>query len=352
MAQSEFWVVALDRRSDGARTINLALENAGYPSPRYFADPALALAEFDGFRPAFIIVRLNSPSLAELAFVRSIRSVVGPGVFLPVLAIGDVTVETVAELAVDAGISDFLAEPLTPYQILSYVGSLIRTSARARYVRRLLRDTIKAVGAEPGPAHYESIARLGQAGEHSDDGADEHAARVGRLSGDIAHELGLPPAEAQLIGLAAPLHDLGKAFVAHRVLSKEGEFVPFERKLMQQHVSAGTELLKGESSSLARAAEIIVRSHHERWDGKGYPAGLSGMRIPLSGRIVAVAEAFEAMTHLRPYKAGVSVGDALAEIREQRDRQFDPNVVHALLRIQDRLLCLASHLFEGRAAGL
>lgn len=351
MVQPEFWIVGLDGPSDTAETINLALGSAGYPAPRYFADPAQVLTHIVGSRPAMIIVNLNPPDLAELTFVRRLRGALPAGTFLPVLALADGGDQANAELAVDAGVNDFLPGPLGSHQVLLHIGSLLKTSARVRYVRHLLAETIEAVGSEPAPSHFDRIARLGQAAEQSDDETGGHAARVGRLSADIAYGLGLAPEETLLIGLAAPLHDLGKAFVAHRVLAKKGEFVPFERRLMREHVAAGVALLREISCDVMRMAEVIARTHHERWDGEGYPAGLLGQGIPLPGRIVAVAEAFEAMSHLRPYKVGLSVTDALAEIKQERGRQFDPGVVDAFLQMQDRLLCLASHLLEGRASG-
>jgi putative two-component system response regulator len=352
MTQSEFWIAALDQESESARTISRALERAGYPEPCYFADPAEALTRIKTFRPALVIVNLDVPDLAKLIFIRRLRNILPPGVFLPILAIGEVSNPKIAERAVDAGANDFLAKPHSSQHILLYVESLLRTSDRVKYVRHLLDDVLETMESEPRPSDSETIAHLGQVAEFSDDETGEHAIRVGRLSGDLAHELGLAPEEVQLVELAAPLHDLGKVFIAERILSKKGYFVTFERKLMQQHALAGAELLKGSSSGVVRTAEIIARSHHERWDGDGYPARLADARIPLAGRIVAVTEAFEAMTHLRPHRSAVSMGDALAEIKRERGRQFDPEVADALLRMEDRLLCLAGYLLEGWASRL
>jgi putative two-component system response regulator len=349
MSQSEFWVAALDRESESARIISRTLEQAGYPEPVYFADPAGILARIETFIPTLVIVNLD---IADLVFIRGLRNVLPPDLFLPILALGQVSSPKIAERAVDAGASDFLAKPLSAHRVRQYVGSLLKTSARVRSVRPLVDELLKAIEPDSGSSNLELIAGLGQLAEMSDDETGEHAIRVGRLSGDLAHELGVAPDEVQLIELAAPLHDLGKVFVAERILCKRGYFVKFERKLMQQHVLGGIELLGGSSSGVTKTAEVIARTHHERWDGDGYPARLAGACIPLAGRIVAVAEAFEAMTHLRPHRNAASVGDALAEIRRERGRQFDPDVVDAFLGMEDRVLCIASHLLEGWASRL
>ncbi|HEX8550747.1 MAG TPA: HD-GYP domain-containing protein, partial [Abditibacteriaceae bacterium] len=139
------------------------------------------------------------------------------------------------------------------------------------------------------------------------------------------------PHEIQLLHFAAPLHDVGKIGIPDSILLKPGRFTDVERKIMQRHAKIGAALLAGGHSDIIRMAERIALHHHERWDGMGYPRGLKGDEIPMEGRILAVVDVFDALTHERPYKQAWSVEEALAEIEIQKGRQFDPLVVEAFL---------------------
>ncbi|HLA82272.1 MAG TPA: HD domain-containing phosphohydrolase, partial [Thermoleophilia bacterium] len=154
-----------------------------------------------------------------------------------------------------------------------------------------------------------------------------------RLSALLAQELHLAPQEVELIMQAAPLHDVGKVAIQDGVLLKKGRFSPKDREVMREHARRGAQLLGGGRSALMKLAEQIAVAHHERWDGHGYPEGLKGEEIPRPARIVAVADAFDALTHLRPYKEAWTVQEAMAEMELERGAQFDPQVVDALQRI-------------------
>ena len=152
---------------------------------------------------------------------------------------------------------------------------------------------------------------------------------------------------------AAPLHDVGKVAIQDEVLLKKGTFSAKEREVMQKHATLGARLLSGGRSELMKMAQVISACHHERWDGLGYPQGLRGEQIPLPARIVAVADAFDALTHARPYKEAWSVEQAMAEIELERGIQFDPQVVDALERVLPPLReKLAGREFEQDPLGL
>ncbi len=159
-----------------------------------------------------------------------------------------------------------------------------------------------------------------------------HMQRVGSIAGRIAQAMGLPAQQVMLLEQAAPLHDVGKIGVSDTILLKPGRLTEEEFALMKQHTHIGAQILSGSSSSLLQMAEEIALYHHERWDGNGY-MGLQGEAIPLSGRIVSVADVFDALTHDRPYKKAWSVSAALAEIEKQSGHQFDAQVVAAFLTL-------------------
>ncbi|WP_337868822.1 HD domain-containing phosphohydrolase [Meiothermus sp.] len=182
-------------------------------------------------------------------------------------------------------------------------------------------------------AQLEIVSRLALAAEFRDDATGEHTYRVGRNAAMIAKELGWPQHEVETLRLAARLHDVGKIGIPDTILLKRDRLTVGEYALMKDHTRIGARILSGGRSKILRLAEEIALSHHEHFDGSGYPRGLVGENIPMSGRIVAVADVLDALTHERPYKRAWSVAEALAEIKRQSGRQFDPKVVEACLAV-------------------
>ena len=192
-------------------------------------------------------------------------------------------------------------------------------------------EMVRRRTAELEAAQIEIVTRLGMAAEYRDDQTGQHTRRVGELSAHLARALGLSPATVDLVRWAARLHDIGKIGVPDSVLLKEGRYSPEEYARMKTHVQIGATVLEGSTSPLLKMAEEIARTHHERWDGQGYPAGLSGEGIPISGRIVSVADVFDALTTARLYKPAWSVEAALLEMQTQAGTQFDPQIVACLV---------------------
>jgi putative two-component system response regulator len=162
-----------------------------------------------------------------------------------------------------------------------------------------------------------------------DKSVEEHTARVARTSALLAERLNLPAADIALLRHAAPLHDIGKLAVSDAILQKPGALTAAEIRQMRRHVLSGAAMLSDGVSDVIQLAREIALTHHEWWDGTGYPSGLAGTAIPICGRIVALADVFDALTHERPYKRAWPVDQAVAEIRRLRGLQFDPAVVDA-----------------------
>jgi putative two-component system response regulator len=212
-----------------------------------------------------------------------------------------------------------------------------------------LRDISERLEAQENlqAAQHEALQRLAIAAEYRDDETGQHTRRVGDLSARLAAELGLAAEEVELLRRAAPLHDVGKIGIPDTILLKPGRLTPDEFDQVKTHTVIGAKMLAGGGFPLLETAECIARSHHERWDGTGYPAGLAGGDIPLAGRIVAIADVFDALTHNRPYKSAWSKEEGLAEIEAQRGRQFDPELVDAF-----RMLFPASRMTAGDGASV
>jgi putative two-component system response regulator len=179
----------------------------------------------------------------------------------------------------------------------------------------------------------EIVERLGQAVESRDEETGDHIARIAALTHRLALAAGMQPDQAELVARASAMHDVGKIAIPDHILRKPGPLDPEERAIMETHTLVGAKLLAGSRSPLMRLAEEIARTHHERWDGCGYPAGLAGEDIPLAGRICAVCDVFDALTSDRPYKRAWTAEAALEEIAAQSGRQFDPQLVRLFLEM-------------------
>jgi PAS domain S-box-containing protein len=218
----------------------------------------------------------------------------------------------------------------TSYAVAREVGERVRAEERLQDAVQERTRALQAQTAALEETRLEMLRRLALAGEYRDEDTHQHTERVGRIAGLLAELLGCERGFVELIRLAAPLHDLGKLAVSDAILLKPGPLSAVEWEQIRRHPIDGARILDGSNSDVLKLAEEIARTHHERWDGTGYPAGLAGEQIPLSGRIVALADTLDALTHPRPYRDAWPADRALAEILSQRGRQFDPAVVDAL----------------------
>lgn len=254
----------------------------------------------------------------------------------PILALtADISTE-MKERALSSGASDFLTKPFEATEVRLRVHNLLRARSFQLQLERqneLLDQRMRERTYDLEHARKETLERLALAGEYRDDETHEHAQRVGRTAALLALELGRPRDEVQLIRRSAPLHDIGKLGISDAILLKPGRLTADEFKVMQGHTSIGARILGGSRSAVLQMGELIARTHHECWDGAGYPARLAAEAIPLPARLVALADVFDALTHDRPYKAAWPLEEAVAEIRRGAGSEFDP----ALMRPFDRL---------------
>jgi PAS domain S-box-containing protein len=210
----------------------------------------------------------------------------------------------------------------------------------AKCLEKLVAERTRELDA----ARAETLRQLAIAAEYRDDETYQHTERVGHVAAKLALELGLPAGQVTLLRQAAPLHDVGKLAIPDCILLKAGKLTPEEFEVMKTHAALGSRLLSSGSSPVLQMAAVIAATHHERWDGGGYPNRLPGETIPLVGRIVAVADVFDALTHDRPYKRAWPVEDAIAEIGRGAGGQFDPRVVTAFLALRDTLASVLDDL--------
>src|SRR5579875_3082670 len=320
--------------ADAPRRVELRalLNEAGYARVAESADPRAAVS-IHGETPDLALVDLDTTLPADVEPLLAQRQVPVIGVTSDASAAG-------RRRAASAGVTDFVVRPIEPTELRMRVDSAL---ANAR-LRRLLSDrggsAVEAGREDSAQAGTvrESLSLLAAVADFHDDDSDLHAHRVGLLSGAIARALALPEDFAAMLTQAAPLHDIGKVGISRRILLKPGKLTPPEWIHMMQHVDIGGQILASAHSSVLHLAGEIARTHHERWDGSGYTAGLAGEQIPISGRIVAVADVWDTLTHDRPYRSAWEADRALTEIRSQAGAQFDPAVVEAFCRLDLRAL--------------
>lgn len=278
-----------------------------------------------------VLVDHIMPDMDGVQFTSALRS--RPSYRLvPIIMVTSDSKQSTRVDAIRAGATDFVNKPFDQTELQARVANLL--TLRAAQVELADRANWLSREIELATAHLltreeEIIWRLARAIEYRDGDTGEHVSRVARISQLIAAGIGLSPTRCRTIYLAAPLHDIGKIGIPDAILGKPGKLTPEEFALMRNHVTIGARILENGSSDLIRTAELIAQSHHERWDGTGYPDRLSGTDIPVEARVVAIADVFDALCSERPYKAAWPIDKARAEILACSGTHFDPACVAA-----------------------
>jgi putative two-component system response regulator len=298
-----------------------------------FISPEAALARATEVQFDLVLVDNIMPEMDGMVVTDRLRAMPGYQLVPIIMITSDVDASTRLN-AIGAGATDFINKPFDPVELQARARNLLALrQAQTQLAERadwLVVEVEKATSALVA-REEEVIWRLARAIEYRDGDTGGHVSRVAMISRIIAEGIGLSPDACRLIYLAAPLHDIGKIGIADAILGKPGKLSPEEFMTMQRHVTIGAKVLEAGTSSLVRMAERIARSHHERWDGTGYPSRLAGEDIPVEARIVAVADVFDALTSVRPYKAAWPIEDAYDEVLRSSGTHFDPACVAAFV---------------------
>lgn len=329
-------LLVVDDEAANVEVLIRTLTRAGFTRVESTTDSREVASLYIQHRPDLILLDLHMPHLDGLDVMDQLNEIAEAS-YLPILILsGDLTPEARRE-ALSRGAKDFVNKPFQADELLLRIKTLLET--RILYIQiqsqnQLLEAKVRERTRELVEAQIEIIERLAIAAEFRDDNTGQHTQRVGQMSALLARQLGLPDSQVSLIARGAPLHDVGKIGVPDTILLKMGKLTTEEFEVVKTHTAIGARILSGGKFPLLRLAEEIAFTHHERWDGNGY-AGIRGADIALAGRIVAVADVFDALTQQRPYKPAWPVADAIGEIDRQRGKQFDPDVVDAFLRVID-----------------
>lgn len=319
-----------------------------------FADPRAALAWAQQNVPDLVIVDYMMPELDGLEFIRLLRQTPGRSL-VPVLMITANDQKQVRYQALDLGANDFLTKPVDKVEFLARAKNMLNLNQARKQLSdhaAWLADEVRKATREIVERERETVFRLSKAAEYRDPETGAHILRMAHFSQLIAVELGLSIDDQQLLLEAAPMHDIGKVGIADRILLKPGRLTPEEFEVMKQHAMFGFELLDGSSSRVLQTGADIARGHHEKFDGSGYPDGLSGEAIPIFSRIVAVADVFDALTSARPYKQAWELDAAVEFLKNGAGSHFDPACVDAFLRSWDGVVEIRARYQEELITGL
>lgn len=304
-----------------------------------FSDPFEGLEWCLGNEPDLIIVDYMMPGLDGLGFIRRVRSQHDRD-DVPILMVTANSERSTRYEALQCGANDFLNKPIDAHEFEPRVRNMLMLRQAHLDTRRRaerLQEEVRKATAEIQAREQETITRLARAAEFRDPETGAHILRMAHFSALIARTLGLADERVQAILLAAPMHDVGKLGIPDHILLKPGPLSFDEREIMKRHPAIGYEILKDSASAVVQLGATIALTHHEKLDGSGYPRGLSGDDIPLEGRIVAVADVFDAITSPRPYKKAWPFEEAVDFIAQGMGRHFDPACASALLKQLDQI---------------
>ena len=354
MQTSDARVLVLGEREDADR-LGAALRRAGFEDLHVSDDlsaPAALCKEVD---PAVVLIDLTGPSFSGLEAVRDLAPSEDHAPAVVVVA-GPADVKARSE-SLALGAADFIAKPLDEEEVRVRVGNLVARGVLARQVaqqERLAQEEIRRrtselweslMGLEEArknllSAQEETLFRLSLAAEYRDDETSGHVERMSRYCALLAEGTGADSETAETLRLASRLHDIGKIGVSDLILMKEGILTPTERRMMEEHVPIGVRLLEGSDSPVVQVAAVVAASHHEKYDGTGYPRGLAGEAIPIEGRIAAIADVFDALTHSRPHRRAFPLGNVLDMMRKESGKHFDPTLLDLFLDRMNTVLTI------------
>ncbi|MFO7773559.1 MAG: response regulator [Dehalococcoidia bacterium] len=296
---------------------------------------------------SLVLLDIKMPGRSGVELLPEIKASFPDTAVIMATAISDTNI---AVQCMKHGAYDYIAKPFSLDDVLLSVGRALekrRLELENRAYQQHLEEMVAERTAELRQAlgkiklaSLDTIYRLARAAEYRDADTGAHIQRIGRYSAAIAREMGSGENEVEHVLYAAPMHDVGKIAIPDRILLKPGSLDADDWEIMKKHTIIGAEILQGSDAEFIRLAEVIALTHHETWDGSGYPRGLRATEIPLAGRIVAIADVFDALTSLRPYKGPFSVKESLDIVREGRGNHFDPDVVDAFFAIQDEILSI------------
>jgi putative two-component system response regulator len=334
-------LLVVDDEPFNVRLLERLLNGWGFADVVGTCDSSEVAAIYEEARPDLMLLDLQMPEPNGFRLMEMLAGEIHGVTRLPVLVLTADITPAAKKMALAAGARDFLTKPFDATEVQLRIQNLLETrrlQLELQGQNATLEERIRVRTHDLDQARLETLEHLALAAEYRDDNTHEHAQRVGRTVALLAAALGQPSGDVELVRRAAPLHDIGKIGLPDAVLLKPARLGPDEYDVMKTHATIGHQILSSSGSRVLRLSAEIALTHHEQWNGRGYPEGLAGEEIPISGRMTALADVFDALTHRRPYKDAWPLDATLAEIRLGAGRHFDPAVVDAFAELDPELL--------------
>lgn len=341
-------IFIVDDEPANLKLLDKMLASQGYQQRVLIQDPRDVLHNYQQQRPDLILLDINMPHLDGYQVMAQLVELNDP-LLPPIVILTAQHTKDYLLRALAGGARDFVSKPFDRNELLMRVRNLLDAQLAHRVLhsqKDLLEEMVHQRTEELHATRLQVVQRLGMAAEYRDEETGFHILRMSHICALLAREIGWNDEQCDLILNASPMHDIGKIGIPDTILLKPGKFEPHEWEIMKTHAVIGAKLLEGDDSTLMVMAREIALTHHEKWDGSGYPYGLIGEAIPLSGRIAALADVFDALTSTRPYKKAWSVEAAVDLIKESSGSHFDPALVEVFLRKLPDILAISARYAE------
>lgn len=340
-------ILVVDDQPANVTLIEKMLDIDGYINVISTTDPTQVEGLYLEQNSDLVLLDLNMPVMDGYQVLSKIREV-DPD-YPPIIVLTAQSDRESRIKALDLGARDFLAKPFDRIELMTRIRNMLEVRIMTTVTKnqnKILDGMVKERTKELNDTRLEVIHRLGRAAEYRDDMTGFHIIRMSRYSQLLGLAVGMDETEAETLLNASPMHDIGKIGIPDYVLLKPGKLDPDEWKIMKTHVDIGVEILAGSDSVLMNMAAEVAQNHHEKWDGSGYPCGLVGEEIPITGRVVAVADVFDALTTERPYKKAWPIEEAVEFLREQKGKHFEPKLVELFIEILPDILNIREQYSE------
>lgn len=332
-------ILVVDDQPVNVKLLEKVLSAAGYTNVVSTTDSREAASLFQQSPTDLVLLDLNMPHKDGFEVLNEIREMekdYPPVIVLTALKDVDSRVQ-----ALENGARDFISKPFDRVELLSRIHNMLEVRLLHMAVKNqntLLEEMVRERTRELEETRMEIIRRLGRAAEYRDNETGLHIIRMSKFSQILGQAAGMGEQEAEMLLNASPMHDIGKIGIPDSILLKPGKLDAGEWETMKTHSTMGAKILSGHHSELMEMARVIALTHHEKWDGSGYPKGLSGEKIPLVGRIVALADVFDALTSERPYKKAWPVEEAISFIKDNSGKHFDPELTELFIANLDKII--------------
>lgn len=344
-------IFLIDDEVPNLKLLDKMLSSEGYQQPILLQDPRTVIKAYRATPPDLILLDLNMPYLDGYAVMEQLQALDDP-MLPPVIILTAQHSRDHLLRALAAGARDFVTKPFDRNELLMRVRNMLDAHLAHRLLQdqySVLEDLVLQRTEELQRTRLQVLHRLGSAIEYRHKETGNHILRVSHMCVLLAQKLGWNDMQCDLIRNASPLYDVGKIGIPDAVLEKLEPLDTHEWKTIQSHTVIGAELLADDTTPLMQMARTIALTHHEKWDGSGYPRGLSGQAIPMAGRIAALADVFDAMTSERPYRKAWALKDAVEYIQSNSGKHFDPALVAIFLRELPGMLAIQEQFIESRA---